>query len=228
MIDSRTAAHVLPRIASYLELKGENSFKCRAYLGAAKALRSLDADDLAPLYASGELAALRGLGPATLSVVRDLVETGESRYLEQLRESTPEGLLDMLDVPGLTPARIHQIHRELGIETVEGLETAAEDGRLLRLPKLGPKTAERILKGIATARETGALRLYHHSLAEALPMLASVASHPDVERAELAGPLRRKLEVVGTIDIVAACRGNPIGVAQSFTRLGGVKSAEGQ
>jgi len=226
-MDSRTAAHVLSQIAAYLELNGTSSFKIRAYLGAAKSLRALGADDLAPLLASGELAAVRGLGPATLSVVRDLVETGESRYLEQLRQAMPEGLLDMLDVPGLTPARIHQIHQELGIETIEDLEAAAEDGRLTRLPKLGPKTAERILKGIASARETGVLRLYHHSLAEALPMLASVASHPDVSRAELAGPLRRKCEVVGTIDIVAACHQDPTRVAQSFTRLGGVKSAEG-
>ena len=227
-MDSRTAAHVLSQIAAYLELSGTSSFKVRAYVGAAKSLRALGADDLAPLVQSGELAAVRGLGPATLSVVRDLVETGESRYLEQLRQAMPEGLLDMLDVPGLTAARIHQIHQELGIETIEDLEAAAGDGRLMRLPKLGPKTAERILKGIARARETGALRLYHHSLAEALPMLASVASHPDVVGAELAGPLRRKCEVVGTIDIVAACREDPTRVAQSFTRLGGVKNAEGQ
>src|SRR5215216_7815980 len=111
-MDSRTAAHVLSQIAAYLELKGENSFKCRAYTGAAKGLLALGADDLAPLYRTGELGKVRGLGPATLAVVGDLIETGESRYLEQLRASTPEGLLDMLDVPGLSPAKIRQIHEE--------------------------------------------------------------------------------------------------------------------
>jgi DNA polymerase (family 10) len=227
-VDSRTAAHVLSQIAAYLELKGENTFKCRAYQGAAKGLLTLNADDLAPLYESGELGAVRGLGPATLAVVRDLVETGESRYLEQLRESTPEGLLDMLDVPGMTPARIHLVHEQLGIETVEDLEAAAKDGRLSKLPKWGPKTSEKILKGIAQMREQGSLRLYHHAIVEANNLLAAVRSHPDVARAELAGELRRKMEVAGQVDIVAACKRDPMSVAQSFARLPGISKASGE
>lgn len=226
-MDSRTAAHALSQIAAYLELNGENSFKSRAYLGAAKGLLALGADDLAPLLQSGELAQVRGLGPATLAVVRDLVETGESRYLEQLRQATPEGLLEMLDVPGLTPARIHQIHETLNISTVEELEAAAQDGRLATIPKLGAKTAQKILNGIAASRERGTLRRYPQALAEAQGLLASVRSHPNVVRAELAGELRRHLDVVGSIDIVAACSADPAAVAQSFTRLSGVRASEG-
>jgi DNA polymerase (family 10) len=226
-MDSRTAAHVLSQIAAYLELKGESSFKCRAYAGAAQGVLALRADDLGPLYRSGELSAIRGLGPATLAVVRDLIETGESRYLEQLRESTPEGLLDMLDVPGLSPLKIHQIHEGLGIESVEELEAAANDGRLGTLPKFGPKTIAKILKGIASARERGPLQLYHHARVEAQRLLASITSHPDVVRAEVAGAIRRCAEVASSVDIVAACARNPTDVAQSFTRLSGIKSAEG-
>ena len=144
-MDSRTAAHVLSQIAAYLELNGESTFKVRAYAGASAALLALGSDDLAPLLQSGELAKVRGLGPATLAVVRDLVETGESGYLEQLRESMPEGLLEMLEVPGMTPARIHQIREALNIETVEELEAAARDGRLTKVPKLGAKTAAKRL-----------------------------------------------------------------------------------
>ncbi len=226
-MDSRTAAHVLSRIAAYLELKGENSFKCRAYDGAARALRALGAEDLAPLYASGELAAVRGLGPATLAVVRDLVETGESRYLEQLRESTPEGLVEMLRIPGMTPARIHQVFENLNIQTVEELEQAARDGRLATIPKLGPKTAKKILDGIARAREEGDLRLYHHAMIEARQLLAAVESHPEVARAAIAGALRRKMEVAGNVVIVASCAADPVAVAQSFSRLAGVRASEG-
>jgi DNA polymerase (family X) len=224
-MDSRTAANVLSQIAAYLELKGENSFKRRAYAGAAQGLLALGADDLGPLYRSGELGRVRGLGPATLAVVRDLIETGESRYLEQLRESMPEGLLEMLDVPGLSPLKIHQIHEGLGIETLEELEAAAKDGRLATLPKFGPKTVAKLLRGIAAAREHGTLRLYHHAYIEAQRLLASAANHPDVARAELAGGLRRRAEVVARVDIVAECRSNPVAVAQSFTRLAGIKSA---
>src|ERR1043166_5818339 len=99
-VDPRTAALTLAQIAAYLELHGENRFKAKAYDAAARAIRGVNTDDLSAPLESGELAAVRGLGPATLAVVRDLVENGQSRYLEQLRATTPEGLLEMLDVPG--------------------------------------------------------------------------------------------------------------------------------
>src|SRR3712207_5134435 len=95
-MDSRTAAHTLNELADLLELRGENRFKVRAYRSAARAVVALDTDDIGPLYRSGELAALTGVGPATLAVLADLVESGESRYLEQLRENLPEGLMEMV------------------------------------------------------------------------------------------------------------------------------------
>src|SRR6266568_8961821 len=117
-MDSRSAAHVLSQIAAFLELAGENRFKSRAYQMAARSLLALASDDLARLLRSGELANVRGLGPATLAVVRDLVETGESRYLEQLRDATPEGLLELMRVPGLGIEKIHKLHAELGIASL--------------------------------------------------------------------------------------------------------------
>lgn len=228
MVDSRTASHVLQQIAAYLELKGENRFKVGAYAGAAKGVLALNADDLKPLYDSGDLGKVKGLGPATLAVVRDLVETGESSFLEQLRESTPEGLLEMLRVQGMTPEKIHKVHAELQIDTIEQLEEAARDGRLASLPRWGPKTAEKILKGIIAMREQGDFRLYHHAMIEAASLLDAVRSHPDVAHAELAGALRRRVEVVSTIDVVASCRTDPRGVAQSFARLPGVKRSTGE
>ncbi|MDB4881730.1 MAG: hypothetical protein JWL95_496, partial [Gemmatimonadetes bacterium] len=154
-MDPRSAAHVLQQIAAHLELRGESSFKSRAYEQAASALLGLDTDDLAPLLRDGTLAATRGLGPATLSVVRELVDTGESSYLEQLRATTPTGLLELLRVPGLSTAKIHKLHAELGVDSIESLEAAARDGRVAALPRYGPKTADKILKGIAFLRSAG-------------------------------------------------------------------------
>jgi len=226
-MDSRTAAHVLTQIAAYLELRGENRFKARAYETAAKGILSLSADDLAPMLQSGEIGRVRGLGPATIAVVRDLVETGSSRYLEQLREETPEGLLDMLAIPGLTPEKIHKIYEELEIADIEQLEEAARDGRLAAIRGFGPKTAEKILKGIAFSRETGVLQLYHRGRVDAEHLLALVREHPDVDDAVIAGDVRRHREVVRGVSIVARCRPDvdATRVAASFTRIAGIKSA---
>ena len=226
-MDSRTAAHVLTQIAAYLELRGENRFKARAYETAAKGILSLGSDDLGPMLESGEIGRVRGLGPATIAVVRDLVETGSSRYLDQLREDTPEGLLDLLAIPGLSPEKIHKIHEELEISNIEQLEEAARNGRLASIRGFGPKTAEKILKGIAFSRETGVLQLYHRGRLDAEHLLTLVREHPDVDDAAIAGDVRRHREVVRGVTIVARCRpdADPNRVAASFTRIAGIKSA---
>src|SRR6186713_3209045 len=82
-MDSRTAAHVLSEISELLALRAENRFKSRAYRTAGKAILALNADDLTPLYRSGEVAKVKGVGRATLAVIGDLIENGESTYLAQ-------------------------------------------------------------------------------------------------------------------------------------------------
>lgn len=224
-MDSRSAAHVLSQIAAYLDLAGANRYKARAYQTAARSLLAANIDDLSPMLRSGELARLRGLGPATLAVVRDLVESGESRYLEELREQMPEGLLELMRVPGLSTEKILKLHEQAGVASVEDLEGAAKDGRLAKVKGFGPKTAQKILSGIEFMRTARHLTLYPHAIITARAIVTAVRSHPDVVQAELAGSLRRVREVVADVDVVAACEGAPDKVAASFGRIPGVSAA---
>jgi len=225
-MDSRTAAHVLSQIGALLNVKGDQKFKARAYAGAARALIALDTDDLTPLLRSGQLADTPGIGPATLAVVRELVETGESSYLNKLREAIPEGLLKLLRVPGLNLAKIQVIHDALGVQTVDDLERVARNGQLAELPKFGEKTAERILKGIEVLRRDAHLKRFPAALLEAHLLVANVVKHPDITRAEVAGSIRRHNEVVADIDIVAECSADPVRVAESFARSPGVRESK--
>lgn len=229
-MDSRTAAYVLSRIAALLELAGGNPFKARAYDGAARALRAIDTDDLGPLLDSGAIADLPGVGPATLGVIRELVETGESSYLERLRASIPEGLLELLRLPRLGGAKIHALHEALGITGLDDLEEAARSGRLGGVKGFGPKSVQAILSGIEKLRAAGDLMLLPAALAEGERLRASVAGHPDVARAEIAGAVRRNVEVVRDVDIVAACRedANPEAVVHSMAGSPGVRRVAGR
>ena len=224
-MDSRTAAYVLTRIAALVELSGGNRYKARAYEGAAQALRAIDTDDLAPLVRSGEVAELPGIGPATLSVIQELVETGESSYLARLEADVPEGLLELLRVPTLGTQKIHLLHEALGIRSIDDLEAAARDGRLAKVKGFGPRGVEKILKGIERLRASGSSQLLPAALLEGERVLASVRSHPNVTRAELAGSVRRHLEVVRDIDIVAGCDSAPDRVAALFASAPGVRHA---
>lgn len=223
-MDPRTAAHVLTQIAAFLELRSESTFKSRAYLQAARALVALDTDDLGALDRDGTLARTPGLGKATLSVMRDLVETGDSRYLNELQAGLPPGMLDLLRVPGLAIPKIHLLHEQLGIDSVDALEAAARDGRLAAVKGFGPKTSAKILRGVEIFRASGTLTLYHRGAQQATTLLAAVRAHPDVVRADIAGTVRRHCEIIGAADIVASCNGDPRLVAASFSRAPGVRS----
>ena len=224
-MDSRTAAHVLSQIGALLNVKSDQKFKARAYAGAARSLIALDTDDLAPLIRSGELADTPGIGPATLAVIRELVETGESSFLNKLREGMPEGLLELLRVPGLNAAKIQVIYDALGVETVEDLERVAQNGELAGLPKFGQKTAARILKGIEVMRRNAHLKRFPAAVVEAHVLRTNIVKHPDIAHAEVAGSIRRHNEVVADIDVVAECSADPVKVAESFARSPGVEKS---
>ena len=224
-MDSRTAAHILDQIGSLLQLTGAPRFNARAYQRAAGAVLALGADDLAPLLHSGELKETPGVGPATIGVIKDLVETGESSYLNRLTENVPRGLIEMARVPGLGIAKVSLLHKELGIETLAELEEAARDGRLAKVKGFGVKTAERVLNGIAFARDAGKKTRYHRAVAQALVLQDQVARHPDVVEAIIAGSVRRVAEIVSDIDIVAICSADPVEVARSFANAAAVKSS---
>ena len=186
-MDPRSAALALNEISAFLQLRGDSSFKSRAYRTAARAVLALDTDDLRPMVRSGELAATPGVGPAVLSILEELAECGSSSYLERLRENTPEGLLELLRVPGLGPAKIFQIHQALGIESLFELDEATRDGRLTTIKGFGPRTAQKLRNGIAFLRETGASVLYHHAAVEGGRLLAAVRRHPDVRAGRARG-----------------------------------------
>ena len=225
-MDPRAAAHVLTQIATLIELHGDAPFRVRGFQSAARAIASLDAGELS-LAADALTRAIGSLAPEAQAVVRELVESNGSLLLESLQEQTPEGLLEMLRVPGLGPTRIRLIHDGLHIETLHELEQAAADGRLAALPRFGQKTAERIALGIAALREAGAFVLYAHGLAEAETHRAQFAAHADVLDVAIAGSVRRQCEVVRDVDLVAAVRGSPSVVAASLAHSDGVREVIG-
>ena len=222
-MDPQVAAHRLNEIALLLEVRGENPFKSRAFAHAARTIGELKDDDIAPLVRSRAIAKLPGIGSTTLAVLADLVQTGESSYLQSLRESTPSGLIEMMRIPGLGPTRIHRIHEGLGVGSVNELEAAARDGRLARLSGFGPKTADKILRGITTFRQTSGQLMHLDAYPEAHRLRRSIAKLPGVLRVEIAGSLRRTAEVARDIDLVAECSKDPGDVVKVVGDVPGVE-----
>jgi DNA polymerase (family X) len=221
----RDVATLLAEIGILLELTGGDSFRARAFTNAARALDGVEAD-LPKLAAEDRLATLRGVGQGIASVIREYVLTGESRMHAELRAETPLGMYDLLRVSGLGPKRIHTLHKELGVQDLDSLESAARAGRIEGLPGFGPKTVKGILEGVEFARSSRQLRRYPDALEVAFRLLEWLRELHEVRDAEIAGALRRRLEVVDRIDLVASSD-DPAAVLEAFrTRHGALDDGE--
>jgi DNA polymerase (family 10) len=226
-VDRSAVSRVLDQIAAHLELKGDNPFRVRAFRTGARTVSGL-AGEPAQWVAEGTLEKVHGIGPGIQAVVRDLVESGRSTALDELREAVPAGLVEMLRISGLGVAKVRQIHERLQLDTIPDLEAAARDGRLASIPGFGQKTADNVLRGIARLRQAATFRLIHHAADEAALLRANLAHLRGVASAIVAGDVRRGLELVRQIVIVLVADESPEEVLREISKLPGVDEFGGQ
>lgn len=205
MLDKLDIARSLREIGAYLQIKGENPFKVRAYENGAEALEGLE-DDLGKLVKQEHLTRVSGIGAALAAQIAELYTTGQSALLEKLRGEFPPGIIELANVPGMSLKRIQALHKALGVESVEDLKKACLTGKVRGVKGFGAKTEESILQGIYKyeTRDERVLLVDARELAE--PLLAHAEGGPGVQRADLAGSIRRWQETVRNIDLVAATR----------------------
>ena len=226
-MDKRAVAQVLEQIAAFMELKGDNPFRVRAFRTAARAIAGIPGEVRQALE-DGSLAGTKGIGPATLQIIGELAATGRSSMLEELREQIPPGLVEMLAISGLGVAKIRQIHELLDIDSLPELEAAALDGRLAKLPRFGAKTSENILRGIAYLRQATSFRLSHHAAEEAERLQRALEKLPGVVHAIVAGDVRRRSELVRDLVLVIVADVPPAELFERLSRLPGVHEFAGQ
>ena len=101
---------LMNEIGERLKLQGDNRFRAQAYTRAADSLRALTRP-LTEVIAAGELTSIPGIGSAIASVVERLYETGSDPTLEKLRKDIPNGVLEMLSIPGMRTSQILRLHR---------------------------------------------------------------------------------------------------------------------
>ncbi|HZR16078.1 MAG TPA: helix-hairpin-helix domain-containing protein, partial [Verrucomicrobiae bacterium] len=219
-MDKDQVAEVLTEIAVLLELKGENPFKSRAYVNAARTLENLS-EPLDKIVAENRLGDIKGIGEALQKKITELVTTGKLGYYDELKAATPPGLVAMLDIPGIGPKKIKAVHDQLRIETIEQLEEACRDGRIAKLKGFGEKTATNICDGIARRRAYASKHLLSDALPLAESLLEALRAHPDVIRCSSAGSVRRHREIIGDLDLLASSK-SPGAVLDYFTRQPGV------
>lgn len=193
----------LSEIAVLLQLRGEREFRWKAYQYAAIVVSELTAP-LVEVVAANQLRGVRGIGTEIAENVTQLVTTGGLPYLDELRAATPPGLLAMLRVPGLGPNKAKALFDALAPGDLAALEDMCVDGRVAKVKGFGQKSTDNILAGVRFIRAAGDRVRYDRGLRIAVALLDPIAAMDGVERAEIAGGLRRLCEVVGDVVIVVA------------------------
>lgn len=216
-MDNKEIAGILSEIALLMELAGENPFKIRAY---AEGGRIIEAQDLpvAEMIRTGTLGKIKGIGQTLSKQIQELVQEGKIQVHEELKKAFPEGVREMMRVPGLGPRKVKALLENLGIRSIGELEYACHENRLVSLPGFGLKSQEKILQGIVRFRRFQGRFLFGTAYPLALDLVAALKGHPRTIQASLAGSLRRKMEIVGDIDLVVESR-YPEEVMAFFTSL---------
>jgi DNA polymerase (family 10) len=197
-------ADQLDLLADISEILGEETFKVVAYRRAAERIRESPLP-VAELALEGKAKELPGIGKTIEAKAVEVVELGEMKALTKRRGLVPPGVVDFLRLPGVGPKTAARIWTELGITTLDGLESAAEEGRLRALSGMGARSEEKILKALeAGAGEKGEERAL---LGKALPavrrLVDELAAHPAAIAVSEAGSARRRRETVHDVDLVA-------------------------
>jgi DNA polymerase (family 10) len=203
MDERRRVAAALEELAMLAELDGENPFKVRALVNAARAVLQ-HVEDLNETAARGELTSIQGIGKGIAALIVETLDRGEPAQLAELRGKLPAGLPELLSLPGLGSKRVRTLWQELGITTPGELEYACRENRLVTLAGFGPATQKKLLAAIEFRRHSA--DKHHLSVgweAAEATVAALRRALPSCE-VEVAGEVRRYCEVITEVVLVCA------------------------
>lgn len=202
-ISNGELARIFNEIGDMLEILGEVVFKAVAYRRVADVVERYP-EDVGALFRRGEPPKLPGAGAALTAKLEELAETGRLAYHDRLRAQVPDGVLEMLRVPGVGPRTVRLLHETLGIDSLEALRAAAEAGGLRQVKGLSARTEQNILEGIARIERRSTRLLIHDADALIAGLLERLRDVRGVHRIERAGSLRRRRPTIGDLDLLAA------------------------
>jgi DNA polymerase (family 10) len=219
-------ARVFREIGDMLEIMGEVVYKAVAYRRVADAIERYP-EDVASLYRRGTPPKLPGAGPALSQKLAELSETGSLAYHEKLHAQVPDGLLEILKVPGVGPRTVKLLHEERGIDSLDALRAAAADGQLRGVKGLSERTEQNILTGIAHLERKITRVVLHEADEMIVGLLEHLRAVRGVVRLEPAGSLRRRKATIGDLDLLAATEDPQqlIAALDGLTEVGRILSA---
>lgn len=196
-------ARMLDEIADLMELSGENVYKINAYRKAAKSINRFN-NSVVEYYRCNNLESIPGVGKGIAEKIAEMIEVGTSSELEDLRTKIAPESRELLKIPGLGPKYVSLIISKLGVTSLSHLKTAAEKGYIRKLPRMGEKVEKKVIDGIEKLHDKPQKTPIGEVLFVASYFTKLINELSEVEMADFAGDLRRGVDEVNKLIIVAA------------------------
>ena len=208
VMTKKDVIQLLEKIAIYMELNGENTFKVSAY---RKAAQSLEIDERS-LDEIKDVTELKGIGKGVGEVISEYRETGTSSTLKELQRLVPEGLIPLMKIQGLGSKKIAKLYKELNITDKEHLQEACEAGKVSELSGFAKKTEQNILEAVKAHYPIDLMRHLNKDIMTYLEQLEEVEHYSE------AGSFRRYKEVSKDLDYIISTR-HPLHVQQHLLNI---------
>ncbi len=193
-------------IADILQIKGEDIGKVKMYRNLAITLSYELPEDIDTQFDKEKIAKIRGIGPATLEKIIEIVNTGKCQYYEDLKTSIPPGVLDLISISGVGPSTAAKLYLELNIDSLSALKLAIDEQKLRNLKGMGKKTEEKIKSGLEALLRYKQLRLMGYVLPDVMVVIDSLKElTKNCCEIQIVGDLRRKTETINKAQILVEC-----------------------
>jgi DNA polymerase (family 10) len=201
-VTNATIAEIFDEIADLLDIQSANPFRIRAYRNAARTIGELGTDVKTLMERGMPLTDIPGIGEDLSNKITEIVNTGSCEFLKRLEKDVPPAVTQLMRLPGLGPKRVKTLWKDLDIQTMAQLLSAAQAGRIRELPGFGEKTEQKILEAVQhqlaqTPRVKLAVAAQHGE-----PLAAYLRTAPGVRHVQITGSYRRMRETVGDLDLV--------------------------
>lgn len=200
-VNGRLSA-VFERTARILEIIGADPFRINAIARAARTFDDHPGPTALVSMPRAELIKIPGIGPKIADKVVEFASTGTIAEFDEIAAQVPAPVVALMDLPGLGPKTVAMLWKEGGVQSAADLARIIEDGSILKLPRMGGKSVEKLRQALAFGATVG----QRQNLGLVMPMARRIVSAlralPGVRRCDFAGSLRRGKDTVGDVDIL--------------------------
>ena len=199
-MDNYQIADTFSLLSKLMDIHGENSFKSKSFASSAFAIEKLNIQ-LQDLSLE-KIAALKGIGASSAQKITELLQTGQLKNLEEIIFKTPPGVLEMLNIKGIGPKKIHTIWKEMEIETVGELLYACQENRLKLYKGFGEKTQHSVIEKIEFYLKNKGSHLYAQVVLIATQMESFLVKIFSKKQVAITGHFKRQTEIINELEFI--------------------------